>query len=197
MMIGTMFIGLILILCLAYFIFVKAWKQEVVAFKIIGFVLVGLLVLTVLCAPVCMMMGKGRNVGDGCCSVGVGFGCGQGNGRKVTIRSGQESGCCGGFGGPNMMWFNGNVPQAGGCPALNNGRTDITIGNPNSNNTKVPTSPSTTVKPGESTTNTFEMPIWQRTVEFMKGNDANIKTFVDKVKTDPDLLKKLKDALNK
>lgn len=202
MMIGGMFIGLILVLCLAYFIFIKAWKQEIVAFKIIGFVLVGLLILTVLCAPVCMMMG-GRcgNNNKGC--VGS-MDCGMGNGRKVTIRTGQESGCCG-IGGPNMMWFNGNGPQAGGCPMMDNGRVDITVTNPNGTGMNPPTTSTdknnpqagTSTKPGDKVTTTFEMPIWQRTVEFLKGNDANIKTFVDKVKTDPDLLKKLKDALSK
>lgn len=192
MMIGGMFIGLILVLCLAYFIFIKAWKQEVAAFKIIGFVLVGLLILTVLCAPVCMMMGgKCRDNNKGC---GGSMDCGMGNGRKVTIRSGQGQGCCG-IGGPNMMWFNGNGPQAGGCPMMGgNEKVDVIITNPND---KANPQAGTNTKPGDKVTTAFEMPIWQNAVNFMKGNDANIKTFADKVKADPELLKKLKDALNK
>lgn len=176
MMIGAMFFGLILVLCLAYFIFIKAWKQEVVAFKIIGFVLVGLLLLTVLCAPVCMMMH--RNKGMGCCD-------GNGNGtfnKKVLIRG------AGGPGGANMFYLNGN-PMPGGCPMANDEKMNVVITTDEKNLPEM--------KPGEKVTTAFEMPIWQRAVDMMKGNDANIKSFVDKVKTNPDLLKKLKDALAK
>lgn len=175
MMIGAMFFGLVLVLCLAYFIFIKAWKQEVVAFKIIGFVLVGLLVLSVLCAPICMMMGKCRTGNKGC-DMGR---CG-GIGKKVCIMGEMPPG------GPNMMWQQGGMP--GGCPMMG-GMTNA-----------MPTTPAKEVKPGEKMTESapaFEMPIWQRAVELMKGNDGNIKSFADKVKADADLLKKLKDALNK
>lgn len=174
MMIGAMFFGLILVLCLAYFIFIKAWKQEVVAFKIIGFVLVGLLILTVLCAPVCMMMHGKKGMGMDCCD-------GNGNfNKKMLIRGA-------GAGGPNMMWFNGNATP-GGCPMMNDEKVDVVI---TTDDKALP------AKPGEKITTTFEMPIWERAVDMMKGNDANIKTFVDKVKANPDLLKKLKDALAK
>lgn len=175
MMIGAMFFGLILVLCLAYFIFIKAWKQEVVAFKVIGFVLAGLLVLSVLCAPVCMMMGKCKTGSKGC-DMG---GCG-GFGKKEIFRCEMPAG------GPNMMWHQSGMP--GGCPMMG-GQKDVII--------STTTTPAMDAKPGEKVTTTFEMPIWQRAVELMKGNDGNIKSFADKVKADADLLKKLKDALNK
>jgi hypothetical protein len=171
MMIGAMFFGLVLVLCLAYFIFIKAWKQENVAFKVIGFVLVGLLILSVLCAPVCMLMSK--NGMGGCCP-GGNFN------KKVLFRGEMPPG------GPNMMWFKGNMP--GGCPMMG-GQADFLI--------KTDEKVVTEGKPGEVVTKGFEMPIWQRAVELMDGNDANIKSFTDKVKANPDLLKKLKDALAK
>ena len=172
MMIGAMFFGLILVLCLAYFIFIKAWKQEVIALKIVGFVLVGLLILTVLCAPVCMMMCRNKG-GMACCD---------GNGtfnKKILVRGA-------GVGGPNMMWFNGN---AGECPVMTDGKADVLI------TTDGKAAPE--LKSGDKTTTTFQMPIWERAVDLMKGNDANIKAFADKVKANPDLLGKLKDALAK
>jgi hypothetical protein len=89
-------------------------------------------------------------------------------------------------GGPDMMYFRDFGP--GGCPMMG-GMADFTIA--------APTTPATEAKPGEMVVKPFEMPIWQRAVEMMSGNDANIKSFTDKVKANPDLLKKLKDALNK
>ncbi|NTU61671.1 MAG: hypothetical protein HGA95_05060, partial [Caldiserica bacterium] len=129
-------------------------------------------------------MGKcGRDNGKGC---GGAMDCGMGNTRSFSIRTGEGPGCCG---GPNgMMMFNGQGPAAGVCPMMGDDKVDVIITNPED---------VTKSKPSEKVTTTFEMPIWQRTVEFMKGNDANIKTFVDKVKADPELLKKLKEALNK
>ena len=172
-MIGAMFVGLILILCLAYFIFVKAWKQDVMALKIIGFVLVGLLLLTALCAPVCMMV-RCRNGGckGGSCNTT----------KKFMIRDGQFPGQ------PNMMYFH-NKGMSGECPMMDDSRMDVTITTDGKANPEI--------KSGTMTVKPFDMPLWQNAVNMMKGNDSNIKAFVDKVKAEPELLKKLKDALNK
>ena len=170
-----MFFGLILILCLAYFIFIKAWKQDVMALKIIGFVLVGLLLLTALCAPVCMMMGKCRKGGNDCCS-------GDNFNKKFTIRTND------GPGGPNMMYFGGKA-MPGECPMMGDEKMNVTI------TTDEKVTPE--LKSGTVTIKPFDMPLWQNAVNMMKGNDSNIKAFVDKVKAEPELLKKLKDALNK
>lgn len=63
MVLGVMFVGIILLLAVAYLIYIKAVKQENMAMKVIGFIIAGLLLCAVVFGPMYVGFMHGNNGG--------------------------------------------------------------------------------------------------------------------------------------
>lgn len=108
MYIGAMVLGGLLILALAWFIFLKAGKLENQTMKVIGLVIAGLLVLVIIAGP---WFAMGRMNG------GSGMGGGMG-GMSCPMMSG--GGMSGGMGG-GMMGGMGGGSGGMSCPMMSSG----------------------------------------------------------------------------
>ncbi len=107
MHIGAMVLGGLLILALAWFIFIKASKLENLTMRVIGFVIAGLLALVVIAGP---WFAMGARYGGG---AGIGGGMG---GMSSPMMSG------GGMAGGMMGGSSGGAMSGGmSCPMMSSG----------------------------------------------------------------------------
>lgn len=110
MYIGAMVLGGLLILALAWFIFIKASKLENLTMRVIGFVIAGLLALVIIAGP---WFAMGARYGGG---AGIGGGMG-GMSSPMMSGGGMAGGMMGGMGGSSGGAMSGGMS----CPMMSSG----------------------------------------------------------------------------
>lgn len=114
MYIGAMVLGGLIILALAWFIFLKAGKLENQTMKVIGFVIAGLLVLVIVAGPWFAMgrMNGGSGMGGMSCPMMSGGG----------MSGGMGGGMMGGMGGGGSGGMSCPMMSSGGMGAMGSGQ---------------------------------------------------------------------------